>query len=308
MTIRAVKLAQRLQLDGQLDEAVYTQVQPIGGFIQQPDEGEAATEKTEVWVFYDDEHVYVAARLWDSAPEDQWIANEMRRDSSQILDNDRFQVAFDTFYDRRNGVAFMVNPIGGFFDYEISDEGNPNRDWNPVWDVQTGRFEGGWTTEMQIPFKSLRYRPGSSQIWGIQFGRRVRRRNEASHLTAIPISAGGGMFRLSEAATLVGVEVPTRVTRFDVKPYGIGSSATDLTADPAFSNRGNGDWGADAKWGVTQNLTADFTYNTDFAQVEVDEQQVNLTRFSLFFPEKREFFLESPGYVRLREWSRDARR
>ena len=219
----------------------------------------------------------------------------MRRDSSQILDNDRFQVAFDTFYDRRNGVAFMVNPIGGFFDYEISDEGNPNRDWNPVWDVKTGRFEGGWTTEMQIPFRSLRYRQGSSQVWGIQLGRRVRRRNEASHITAIPISAGGGMFRLSEAATLVGVETPMRVTWFEVKPYGIGSSATDLTADPAFSNHGDGDWGVDATWGVTQNLTADLTYNTDFAQVEVDEQQVNLTRFNLFFPEKRDFFLEGRG-------------
>ena len=243
-TIRAVKLTQCLQLDGQLDEPVYTQVRPISGFIQQvPDEGEAATEKTEAWVFYDEEHVYVAARLWDSAPEDQWIANEMRRDSSQILDNDRFQVAFDTFYDRRNGVAFMVNPIGGFFDYEISDEGNPNRDWNPVWDVRTGRFEGGWTTEMQIPFKSLRYSPGSSQIWSIQFGRRVRRRNEASHLTAVPISAGGGIFRLSVAATLVGIEAPTRVMRFEVKPYGIGSSATDLTADPTFANRGDADWG-----------------------------------------------------------------
>ena len=295
-TVRVARLAQPLALDGRLDEAVYGQVAPFSEFVQQlPDEGEPATERTEAWVFYDGEHVYVAARLWESVPEAQWIANTLRRDSTQILDNDRFQVAFDTFYDRRNGVAFQVTPIGGFFDYEISDEGSPNRDWNPVWEVQTGRFDGGWTTEMQIPFKSLRYRPGGVQIWGLQLGRRIRRLNEVSHLTAVPISVGPGMFRLSQAATLVGIEVPPSVTRLDVKPYGIGTSATDLTADPAYSNRGGGDGGVDAKWGVTQNLTADLTYNTDFAQVEVDEQQVNLTRFNLFFPEKREFFLEGRG-------------
>ena len=295
-TVRAVELARPLVVDGRLDEAIYAEVAPFSGFIQQiPDEGEPASERTEAWVFYDGEHVYVAARMWESVPEAQWIANTLRRDSSQILDNDRLQVAFDTFYDRRNGVAFMVTPIGGFFDYEISDEGSPNRDWNPVWDVAVGRFDGGWTAEMRIPFKSLRYRPGGGQIWGLQVGRRIRRLNEASHLTAVPISVGAGMFRLSYAATLVGIEVPPGITRLDLKPYGIGTSATDLTADPAYANRLGGDWGLDAKWGVTQNLTADLTYNTDFAQVEVDEQQVNLTRFNLFFPEKREFFLEGRG-------------
>jgi len=297
VTMRAVRLSESWSLDGSLDEEVYNQVAPVSGFIQQlPDEGDPATEKTEVWVFFDQDNVYIASRLWDSAPEAEWIANDMRRDSFQIIDNDTFSVAFDTFYDRRNGVAFMVNPIEGFFDYEISDEGTMvNSDWNPVWDVKTSRFDGGWTVEMEIPFKSLRYRQGEAQVWGVQFGRRVRRKNESSHLTPVSISAGPGMFRLSAAGTLVGMEVPASNTRFDIKPYGIGSAATDLTADPVFKNRGDGDWGVDAKWGVTQNLTADFTYNTDFAQVEVDEQQVNLTRFSLFFPEKREFFLESRG-------------
>ena len=246
-------------------------------------------------MFYDAAHVYVAARLWDTAPEAQWIANDMRRDSFQIINNDTFQVALDTFYDRRNGVAFMVNPIGGFFDYEISDEGNPNSDWNPVWDVQPGRFDGGWTVEMQIPFKSLRYSPGVSQVWGIQLERRVRRKSESSYWTAVQISARPGIVRLSAAGTLVGVEAPQQSTRFEIKPYGTGSTVTDRTTDPPFSNRGDGDVGVDAKYGVTQNLTADLTYNTDFAQVEVDQQQVNLTRFGLFFPEKREFFLEGRG-------------
>ena len=295
-TVRATRLSGPWILDGTLDEPVYEQVAPIGGFIQQePHEGEPATEQTDAWVLFDAEHVYVAARLWDSAPEDQWLANVMRRDSRLIRNNDTFGVVLDTYYDRRNAVGFMVNPIGGVFDFEISDEVNFNIDWNPVWDVRTGRFDGGWTIEMQIPFKSLRYRQGASQVWGIQLERRVRRKNERSHLNPVPISAQPGISRVSAAGTLVGLEAPMGGTRFEVKPYGIGSTATDLTADPPSSNDGDGDWGVDAKWGVTQNLTADFTYNTDFAQVEVDEQQVNLTRFSLFFPEKREFFLEGRG-------------
>ncbi len=295
-TLLAHRLTAELDLDGSLREAVYDEIGSASEFVQQfPIEGAPATERTEVWVFYDDDNVYVAARCWDSAPEDQWIADEMQRDSFQLIQNDRIAVAFDTFYDRRNGMAFMVNPIGGFFDFEISDEGNPNTDWNTVWDVRTGRFEGGWSVEMEIPFKSLRFQQGRSQLWGIQFERQVRRKNETSHLTPVPIAVGPGIFRLSAAATLAGLEVATQNRRLEVKPYAIGSSATDLTASPPFTNRGAGDAGVDAKWGVTQNLTADFTYNTDFAQVEVDEQQVNLTRFSLFFPEKREFFLEARG-------------
>ena len=217
-------------------------------------------------------------------------------------------MAFDTFYDRRNGVAFLVNPIGGLMDFEIADEGNINMDWNPIWDVRTGRFDGGWNVEMQIPFKSLRFRPGLSQIWGLQLGRRIRHKYEDVYLTPVPISAAVGLFRLSAAGTLAGIEVPQGNRTFEVKPYAIGSLATDLNAVPRISNDGDGDFGVDVKYGVTQNLTADFTYNTDFAQVEVDEQQVNLTRFSLFFPEKREFFLEGAGDLRLRSRSHPSHR
>ena len=295
-TVRAGLLDGPLQVDGELNEAIYDTVPPVSDFIQQlPDVGEPATERTDTWIFYDAQNVYVAARNWDSAPESQWVANEMQRDSFQLINNDSFSVGFDTFYDRRNGFIFMVNPIGGIFDYQITDEGNPNNDWNPIWDVQTGRFDGGWTVEMEIPFKSIRFRPGTSQIWGLQIGRNVRWKNEWTYLTPVPISGGPGMFRLSAAGTLTGVEVPEGNRTFEIKPYGIGSMATDVNAVPLVSNAGDGDFGLDVKYGVTQNLTADFTYNTDFAQVEVDEQQVNLTRFSLFFPEKREFFLEGRG-------------
>ena len=296
-TVRAVRITQPLQVDGVLDEGVYEVVAPVSGFLQQlPVEGAPATERTEAWVFFDAENVYVSARLWDSAPESDWIANEMQRDSFQLIQNDSFSLSFDTFYDRRNGAAFMINPLGGFFDYQITDEGNPNNDWNPIWDSRTGRFDGGWTIETQVPFKSLRFQPGQSQLWGLQLGRTIRRKNETVYLTRVPISGGPGMFRVSAGATLTGMEVPQGNRVLEVKPYAIGGLATDVNAVPdPIRNDGTGDVGLDVKLGVTENLTADFTYNTDFAQVEVDEQQVNLTRFSLFFPEKREFFLESRG-------------
>ena len=295
-TIRAVRLDPPLQLDGVLDEPIYASVEPFGDFIQQtPDEGAPATEPTDTWIFFDDESIYVGARVYESVPESEWVANEMQRDSSQLINNDGFIVVFDTFYDRRNGFGFRVNPIGGFSDRQITDEGNPNSDWNPVWDVRTGRFDGGWTVEMEIPFKSLRFPRGRSQLWGIQVGRDIRAHFEEAYLTAVPISAGPGQFRLSAAGTLVGLEVPDGNRTFEIKPFVIGSLATDRTVVPPILHAGDGEAGADVKYGLTENLTADFTWNTDFAQVEVDEQQINLTRFSLFFPEKREFFLESQG-------------
>ncbi len=295
-TVRAVRISAPIQLDGNLNEEIYGVVPPVSNFLQQePNGGEPATERTEAWVFFDEQNVYVSARLWDSAPESEWIANEMQRDSFQLINNDTFSFAFDTFYDRRNGVAFMVNPIGGFFDFQLTDEGNPNSDWNPIWDSRTGRFEGGWTVEAQVPFKSLRFDPGATQLWGLQLGRRIRWKNEQVYLTPVPISGGPGLFRLSAAGTLSGIQVPPGNRTFEIKPYAIGSVATDNIAVPRVSNARDGDFGVDVKYGVTENLTVDFTYNTDFAQVEVDEQQVNLTRFSLFFPEKREFFLEGRG-------------
>ena len=295
-TVRAVRLDAPLQVDGVLDEPIYARVEPFGGFIQQsPDEGAPATEGTDNWILFDDESIYVGARVHESVPESAWVANEMQRDSFRLINNDGYIVVFDTFYDRRNGFTFRVNPIGGFQDQQITDEGNPNPDWNPVWDVRTGRFDGGWTVEMEIPFQSLRFRPGANQVWGIQLGRDIRSNYEEAYLTAVPISAGPGQFRLSVAGTLVGLEVPADSRTFEIKPYAIGSLNTDRTVVPPISNAGDGSGGVDVKYGLTENLTADFTYNTDFAQVEVDEQQINLTRFSLFFPEKREFFLEGQG-------------
>ena len=296
LTMRAIRLDAPLQLDGRLDERVYRDVPPVTGFIQQePVEGERAADQTEVWVTFDADNLYVSARCWSAAP-DRIVANEMRRDSWGMYGNDTISVVLDTFYDRRNAFGFTTNAIGGLFDALVTDERSQNLDWNTVWDVRAGRFDGGWTVEIAIPFKSLRYRAGPAQMWGINVQRRVASTNETSFLTPIPASLSwAGSYKMSSAATLVGLEVPASGTRLEVKPYGISDVTTDLTRAPDERTTAGGDVGFDVKYGVTQGLTADFTYNTDFAQVEVDEQQVNLTRFSLFYPEKREFFLEGQG-------------
>ena len=296
-TIRAVPLSEPLRLDGRLDEVVYEAVPPVTGLIQvEPDAGSPATQRTDLWVTFDRDHVYVSARCWESHPE-RMVVNEMRRDGPGLFRNEYVSIVLDTFYDRRNGVRFQVTPIGGRGDGQITNERMYNRDLNLIWDVEVGRFDGGWTFEVAIPFKSLRYRPGGAQIWGFQFERYNKWKNEASFVTRIPASFGfnRAFTQVSYAATLVGLEVPPGSKNLEIKPYIVSDLTSDLSATPSISNELGGDVGLDVKYSVTQNLTADFTYNTDFAQVEADQQQVNLTRFSLFFPEKREFFLENQG-------------
>jgi hypothetical protein len=297
VSVRAVRVSEPIKVDGRLDEEVYTQVPAISDFLQtEPNAGEPATEKTDVWVLFDDKNIYVTSRMWDSHPELE-IANEMRRDGTSILSNETFSVIFDTFHDKRNGFLFYLTPLGGLMDIQVTDEGNRNADWNTVWDARTGKWEHGWVCEIVIPFRSLRYKAGPDPVWGINFRRVVRWKNEWSHLTRIPPwFANSGVFHVSLAAELHGLELPSGGMNLEVKPYGISRVRTDLLARPEpFSNRQNSDWGVDAKYGVTKGLMADFTYNTDFAQVEDDAQQVNLTRFQLYFPEKRDFFLEGQG-------------
>ena len=297
-TIRAIKLREPLRFDGKLDEAVYSEAKAFGGMLQAaPRYNQPSTERTDIWVLFDGDNIYVSARCWDPAPPDKWIANELRRDTNQMRNNDHFGVGFDTFYDRRSGFMFYANPLGGFADYSIIDEGFPNTDWNPVWDVRTGRFEGGWTLEMKFPFKSLRYTSGSGQVWGIRFRRSIRHKNEWTYWTPVPQNMAGPMAlnRVSSYGTVVGLDLPPAGRNLEVKPYALGKMTTDRIANPPTHNDNDGDVGGDLKYGVTANLTADLTVNTDFAQVEIDEQQVNLTRFNIFLPEKREFFLEGRG-------------
>jgi hypothetical protein len=296
VTIRAVRLVEPLVLDGLLRDPVYSQVPAISDFVQQePREGELATESTELWIFFDNANLYVALRCHDSQA-DRIIANEMRRDGQNVFQNDNLQLVIDTFYDRRSGFFFQTNPLGALREGEVSDERTINPDWNTVWDVKAAQDDEGWTVEFVIPFKSLRYRAAGPQVWGFNVQRSVRWKNERSYLAGVPASYGGrGINKLSSAATLVGLEVPAQGRNLEIKPYAISSVTTNRDAELAVLNDLTGDVGFDLKFGVTKSLTADLTYNTDFAQVEEDEEQVNLTRFSLFFPEKRDFFLEGQG-------------
>ena len=296
-TVRAHRVDSPIRIDGKLDEEAYARLEAITGFVQQePDEYAPATERTEAWIFFDDDNVYVSARNWESQP-NRRVANEMRRDTAQLRQNDTFAVLFDTFHDKRNGYIFYANAIGGMADSQVTDEGPPNADWNTVWDVRTGEFDGGWVIEMAIPFKSLRYQPGRDQTWGVNLRRVVRWKNEWSYLAQVPraLTTFRGILKVSSAATLEGMQVPSGSRNLEFKPFALAGVSTDNTVTPRLSNDTNARIGGDMKYGITQNITADLTINTDFAQVEVDEQQVNLTRFNLFFPEKRDFFLEGLG-------------
>ena len=295
VTIRAIQLTDPLTLDGRLDERLYHDNDSVRDFIQQePLEGQPATDRTEVWVAYDDDALYVGARLWETDPSKR-VTSDMRRDATNLYNNDHFAILIDTFYDRRNGYAFFANSQGGISDLQVTNE-NPSSDWNAVWETRAADFEQGWTIEFRIPFRSIRFEE-NSRTWGINFRRLVRWKSEASFLSHISAAyARNGLYRTASAATIVGIEPPAGLRNIDVKGYALGSTLTNRAAIPAISNRGDGEFGADVKWAVTQSHLVDLTYNTDFAQVEDDEQQVNLTRFSLLFPEKREFFVEGSQF------------
>ncbi|MEQ1909185.1 MAG: DUF5916 domain-containing protein [Vicinamibacterales bacterium] len=296
VAVRATRISVPMLIDGQLDESVYSQVKPMTEFVQQdPHEGAPVSERTEAWLLFDDRNIYIACRCLDEHPE-RMVANEMRRDSTNLRQNDNFAVELDTFHDKRNGFLFYVTPVGGMWDSLTTDERSNNGDWNTVWEAKGRRTPNGWIAEIAIPFKSLRYKPGREQVWGINLRRAIRYKNENSYISPIKPQWGiGGIFHVSAAATLVGLEAPPTGKNLEIKPATINRLTTDNLAVPKVSNDLKADISIDAKYGLTKSLTADLTYNTDFAQVEADEVQVNLTRFSLQFPEKRDFFLEGQG-------------
>ena len=295
VTVRAFRVPSPLRIDGRLEEDAYRNIEPISGFIQQePDEGQPATEKTEAWILFDEVNLYICARNWDSHPERE-IANELRRDNGNILGNENLTFAIDTLHDRRNGYVFQTNALGALRDMAVTDD-QQNQAWNGIWNVKTARFENGWTVEVAIPFKTLRYSGSGPQTWGINLRRLVKWKNEFSYLSLVPAALGtGGISRMASAATVVGIETPAQSKNVELKPYAVASLTTDRSGASPFDNRGQANAGLDFKYGLTRSLIVDATYRTDFAQVEEDVQQVNLTRFSVFFPEKRDFFLEGQG-------------
>ena len=202
-TLRAAPLPGTLRIDGALTEDVYTAVRPMSGFTQvDPLAGAPASDDTEIWVFFDSENLYVAARCFESYP-DRLGANELRRDHSNIPQNDNIAFAFDTFFDRRTGVVFETTPIAARLDAQYVGQGRANYDWNPIWNVEVMRDDRGWTVEASIPFKSLRYQAGRTQTWGFNVRRHHRWRNEVTFLNPVPASLGmGGIFQSAQAAPM----------------------------------------------------------------------------------------------------------
>jgi len=297
--VAAVRTLAPMTLDGSLSEAEWQLAAPAQDFYQQvPDEGSLATEPSEVRFLYDDENLYVGARLYDSDV-DRVVVNELARDFS-YRDGDAFSIVLDTFHDKRNTVSFTTNPAGAKRDVQTYDEGRQtNSDWDAVWYVATGRFEEGWTVEMAIPFKSLRFfRTRETQEWGLQIFRVIRRKNEITMWS--PVARQFNEFRNSYHGVLTALEDVQPGRDLSIKPFVLDSLESGLPdelgepdGDAGWSNHPDG--GLDLKYGLASSLTLDASWRTDFAQVEADAQQVNLTRFSLFFPEKREFFLENQG-------------
>jgi hypothetical protein len=296
VTVSATPADGPLVLDGTPDEPDWERAAPFTSFVQQvPNPGAPATDTTDVRVLFDDEALYFGVRAFQAgAPV---IANELRRDNGRLhVRNDTFTVALDTFQDGRSGYIFIFNPLGAVADWATWDEGRVFlQEWDTVWDVRTSIQEWGWSAEMRLPFRSLRFRHTGEQRWGITFRRIVLARNEWSYATPVPPEwSTAGIARFSSAAELQGLTIGRRALRLELTPYVLGG-AVEAGCAAGCELEGARDAGIDAKYGVTSNLTLDLTYNTDFSQVEADEQQINFTRFNLFFPEKRQFFLEGKG-------------
>jgi hypothetical protein len=308
-SLTASRAAQPPTLDGDVaGDTAWAQAVPASGFWQeQPDEGQPSTERTEVRVLYTRDTLYVGVICYDRDPSGI-IVSDARRDSA-LDQTDSFQIIFDTYRDSLNGFVFGTNPAGIEYDGQVTNEGQGggglaggqrqqagsgsgfNVNWDGAWQVRSRISDLGWSAEFAIPFRTLRFPSGASQTWGVNFQRNIRRRNERSYWA--PVSRQFNLYRLSLAGSLGGLETPT-FRNLKLTPFVLGNTIasggkpTDTRFDP--------DAGVDLKYSVTPSLVVDATVNTDFAQVEIDDQQVNLDRFDLFFPEKRPFFLENAGF------------
>ena len=280
-------------IDGSLAEEAWRQAEPIAGFTQRfPAEGAPATQATEVRILFDDENLYIGADLADADP-GAIVAREMKEDGA-LVNDDLFSVLLDTFHDRRNGFYFETNPNGARSDALIYDEGRTQSfDWDGVWDVASRVTDHGWVVEMVIPFKTLHFDPDRTDPWGLQISRLIRR--NAEDVFWAPIPRAEDRWRISRSGELRGLTGIRQGKSLALKPYALGALRRVPTLGDSSAD-GTADIGLDARYDLTPNLAAVATINTDFAETEVDDQQINITRFPLFFPEKREFFLESTGY------------
>jgi hypothetical protein len=279
---------------------------PVSGDFRQttPDEGARGSERTELRIGFTAETLFVAVVCYDRTPADI-IASEARRDAP-LDDSDSIRLILDTFRDGQNGFVFGTNPNGLEYDGQVTNEGQGgsivmggaqsgsgggfNLNWDASWTVRARVSDIGWSAEFAIPFRTLRYPSGDVQDWGINVQRTIRRRNEVAYWAPLPRQFT--LFKVSQAGVVTGLRIPGQ-RNLKVTPYALGRAIDEgRTTGNSFTN---GDVGADLKYSITPSLTLDATVNTDFAQVEVDEFQINLDRFNLFYPEKRPFFLENAG-------------
>ena len=298
--VRAIRLNadEKINVDGRLDEPVWGRAIPAADFRQSdPRNGEPATERTEIRVIFNRDNLYIGAQFYDSNP-DGMLGNQMIRDGG-LGSDDRFMWVLDPFNDQRSGYFFETNPAGVLSDAQlVAATGGTNigtqqnRAWDGIWMLRVSRHDEGWTAEVEIPFRTLNFDP-RGDVWGFNVLRTVRRRNEDSLWSGW--GRNEGLFNLTAAGRIEGIGDVSQGHGLDIKPYLIGTYNTAPGRVPAADTTYKGDGGLDFFYSLTPQLKANVTLNTDFAQTEVDDRQVNLTRFPLFFPEKRDFFLDGAG-------------
>lgn len=295
--IKAYRTYESIEVDGDLTEEDWKHAESINEFVQiEPYEGEIGSESMEVKVLYDNENIYFGFTCFDTEIS-KLVANEMRRDSRDLHENDTVFLILDTYDDKRSGFFFRMNALGAIQDRAVTNSGDTlNRDWDAVVECKSKINDTYWTSELSIPFSQLRFKQSDQIVWGMNTGRELARNQEEMIWVPVPASYGGmAKYRTANLGRLVGISDIASSRNLEVLPYILPGVTQINEDDTGLETESKFKIGADVKYGITSNLTADITYNTDFAQVEADEEQVNLTRFSLFFPEKRPFFLEGAG-------------
>jgi len=293
ITVREIH--EPITIDGKLDDPAWSYAEPYFDYFfqQEPLDRVPSSEKTKVLVVQDKDTIYFGIQAYDSEPE-KLYASAMRQDKD-IFRDDVLELLIDTFRDNRNCYAFATNPLGVVGDAIISDEGNDiNKSWDCIWQVKSAVNGEGWATEIALPFKSLKYKKGDVVTWGLNITRNIKHRNETTYLVPIPRGLGhNGKFKGQLFAALENIRIPSYAINMEVQPYVRGGRTWIF--EPEEKNDSEFDGGFDVRYHVTPQLTADATFNTDFAQVESDEEVVNVTRFNIYLPEKRGFFLENAG-------------
>ena len=285
----ASRITSRIQVDGVLDEPAWQGSPSIDNLVQvEPRPGEPPTEVTHVWVAYNKEFLYVAVRCLDSDTR-QIVATEMRRDA-ELGENDSIEIVLDTYHDHRNAYYFATNAAGALVDGRITENQERALEWDGIWLVRTRVDDRGWTAEFEIPFKTIGFSPGLAE-WGFNVSRYLARVRETSRWASPSLDVR--LNQMVRAGHITGLDGMSQGIGLDVKPYSIFGFTRDITRVDKVEAIGNG--GADIFYRITSNLVSSTTFNTDFAETEVDTRQINLTRFPLFFPEKRGFFLEDAG-------------